>query len=86
MNSAMIVATQNFRPVGRPKKPNSVKHTFRFETVNLEMLKIYAERNCLDMTAALNMLLRQNLSAIGLMDEAKKRLEEERRQEGGNDD
>lgn len=62
--------------VGRKKKPDSTKRTFRFNNINLEMLRIFADRNCLDMTSALNMLLNQNLSALGLKDEAQRNIEE----------
>lgn len=59
----------------RKKKPDSTKRTFRFNNINLEMLRIFADRNCLDMTSALNMLLNQNLSALGLKEEAQRNLE-----------
>lgn len=71
--------------MGRPKKKGGRKTTFWIEDVNSEMLRLFADRNAIDMTSALNLLLRQNLSAIGLMDEAQKRVRERQEGEGNHD-
>jgi hypothetical protein len=42
----------------------------------MAMLEIYAERHCMDITTAMNFLLRQVLTGQGLMDEGRNRLAE----------
>jgi hypothetical protein len=63
--------------VGRKKIEFSVKRTLRFDQDVAKMLEIYAERNHINVTTATNLLLRTQLSAYGLMDEAKRRIEQE---------
>lgn len=80
------IAKPSNRRMGRPRKTGGRKTTFWIEDINSEMLRIFAERNAIDMTSALNLLLRQNLSAIGLMDEAQKRVGERKDEQGDSDD
>lgn len=63
--------------MGRPKKTNAVKRSYRFDKLNLAMLKIYADRHCMDITTAMNSLLRQTLVGQGLLEEGKAAVEEE---------
>jgi hypothetical protein len=56
--------------MGRPKKIGGRKLTLWVDDINREMLRLYAERNFIDMTSALNMILRQTLSAAGVLEEA----------------
>lgn len=68
MTTLVIHKSPMAKPKGRPRK-DAVRRTFRIDSVNLGMLITYADRNSLDVTAALNLLLRTNLSAIGLLPE-----------------
>lgn len=70
--------------MGRPRKPNAVKRSYRFDTLNLAMLELYAERHCMDLTTAINSLLRQVLSSQGLLDEGRLRLD--KNEKGDNND
>jgi hypothetical protein len=63
--------------MGRPKKKGGGKTSYWMSDINREMLKIYAERNEMDATTALNAILRQFLGSLGLAEEAKKRLPEQ---------
>ena len=65
---------------GRPKK-DAIKRTFRIDRLNMAMLRIYAEQNAIDMTAALNQMIRKNLTAAGLVQAAQDLIEEEDRME-----
>jgi hypothetical protein len=77
MGGKMIVAIpKQPRDMGRPKKTNATKRSYRFDNLNMAMLEIYAERHCMDITTAMNFLLRQVLTGQGLMDEGRNRLAE----------
>lgn len=72
--------------VGRKKITPSIKRTLRFDLDVAKMLEIYAERNRLNITTAVNLLLRSQLRAHGLMEEAERRIAEEtERQEDSSD-
>lgn len=83
----MTIAILNQTPrMGRPKKTNAVKRSYRFDKLNLAMLKIYADRHCMDITTAMNSLLRQTLVGQGLLEEGKAAVEEEDKEEDETDD
>ncbi len=81
---ATILKEPLIKRMGRPRKLGGRKTTFWIEDTNAEMLALFAERNAIDKTAAINLLIRQTLSSMGLQEEAARRVAE--RKQGNNDD
>jgi hypothetical protein len=81
----LISDTQKDRTlsVGRRKKPDRSRRSVRFDNKALAMLQIYAERNGLDVTSALNQLLLTHLRAMGLEPEAEEIINKLRQDEDG---
>lgn len=71
--------------MGRPKRTGGRKVTFWLDDINREMIDLYAERNALDMTSSLNLLIRQVLTGMGLYEEAKQNVEARKTSEEDSD-
>ncbi len=71
-------------PVGRKKKENSIKRTYRMDKLILKMVELYGADRSMDSTTALNHIAFEYLSTLGYRKKAEEAVAEEATQ--GTDD
>jgi hypothetical protein len=64
-------------PVGRKKKENSIKRTYRMDKLILKMVELYGSDRSMDSTTALNHVAFEYLSTLGYRKKAEEAIAEE---------
>lgn len=72
-------------PVGRKKKENSVKRTYRMGRLVLKMLELYGDDRSMDNTTALNNIAHEYLSSLGYRKKAEELLAKEDSENDGDE-